>query len=328
MKKLLVILLALAMPVMMFTGCAKESGTAGTDGDTYKIGIVQMMEHPSLNTIRESIIEGLAEEGFVDGENIEIIYQNGQNDMTTMQNIAQTFVGEEVDVIVAIATQAAQASLAETTDIPIVFAAITDPVGAGLVESLDAPGGNVTGTSDEISAADIMALAQQITPGFKTIGALYNIGEDNSESVISDLKEYAAANGFEVVESTVTNTSEVQQAAQYLADKADVVFSPIDNTVASSMALAADVFNEAGIPFYVSADSMVADGGLATYGIDYTVLGKETAGMVAEVLRGADPASMAVRKMSEMSIYINTDTAEALGIEISQDILDQNKLEG
>ncbi|MEE0796964.1 MAG: ABC transporter substrate-binding protein [Anaerovoracaceae bacterium] len=328
MKKLLVILLALAMPVMMFTGCAKESGTAETDGDTYKIGIVQMMEHPSLNTIRESIIEGLAEEGFVDGENIEIIYQNGQNDMTTMQNIAQTFVGEEVDVIVAIATQAAQASLAETTDIPIVFAAITDPVGAGLVESLDAPGGNVTGTSDEISAADIMDLAQQITPGFKTIGALYNIGEDNSESVISDLKEYAAANGFEVVESTVTNTSEVQQAAQYLADKADVVFSPIDNTVASSMALAADVFNEAGIPFYVSADSMVADGGLATYGIDYTVLGKETAGMVAEVLRGADPASMAVRKMSEMSIYINTDTAEALGIEISQDILDQNKLEG
>lgn len=328
MKKLLVILLALAMTVMMFTGCAKESGTEETDGDTYKIGIVQMMEHPSLNTIRESIIEGLAEEGFVDGENIEIIYQNGQNDMTTMQNIAQTFVGEEVDVIVAIATQAAQASLAETTDIPIVFAAITDPVGAGLVESLDAPGGNVTGTSDEISAADIMDLAQQITPGFKTIGALYNIGEDNSESVISDLKEYAAANGFEVVESTVTNTSEVQQAAQYLADKADVVFSPIDNTVASSMALVADVFNEAGIPFYVSADSMVADGGLATYGIDYTVLGKETAGMVAEVLRGADPASMAVRKMSEMSIYINTDTAEALGIEISQDILDQNKLEG
>lgn len=328
MKKLLVILLALAMTVMMFTGCAKESGTEETDGDTYKIGIVQMMEHPSLNTIRESIIEGLAEEGFVDGENIEIIYQNGQNDMTTMQNIAQTFVGEEVDVIVAIATQAAQASLAETTDIPIVFAAITDPVGAGLVESLDAPGGNVTGTSDEISAADIMDLAQQITPGFKTIGALYNIGEDNSESVISDLKEYAAANGFEVVESTVTNTSEVQQAAQYLADKADVVFSPIDNTVASSMALAADVFNKAGIPFYVSADSMVADGGLATYGIDYTVLGKETAGMVAEVLRGADPASMAVRKMSEMSIYINTDTAEALGIEISQDILDQNKLEG
>ena len=244
-----------------------------------------------------------------------------------MKNIAQTFVGEECDVIVAIATNAAQASLAETTDIPIIFAAITDPVGAGLVDSLEAPGGNVTGTSDEVSASDIMDLAQEITPGFHTIGALYNLGEPNSVSVINDLKEYAQANGFEVIESTVTNTSEVQQAAQYLADRADIVFSPIDNTVASSMAVATDTFNSAGVPFYVSADSMVTDGGLATYGIDYTVLGRETAAMIADVLEGADTASMPVRKMSEMSVYINTDTADALGLEISQEILDRNMLE-
>ena len=322
MKKLLTLLLILAMSLTMFTGCSDDSGsTTGGDG-TFKIGIIQMMEHPSLNTIRESIIEG-----YVDGENIEIIYQNGQNDMTTMQNIAQTFVGEECDVIVAIATNAAQASLAETTDIPIIFAAITDPVGAGLVDSLEAPGGNVTGTSDEVSASDIMDLAQEITPGFHTIGALYNLGEPNSVSVINDLKEYAQANGFEVIESTVTNTSEVQQAAQYLADRADIVFSPIDNTVASSMAVATDTFNSAGVPFYVSADSMVTDGGLATYGIDYTVLGRETAAMIADVLEGADTASMPVRKMSEMSVYINTDTADALGLEISQEILDRNMLE-
>lgn len=327
MKKLLTLLLVLAMSLTMFTGCSDEgSNTAGGD-DTFKIGIIQMMEHPSLNTIRESIIEGLEEEGYVDGENIQIIYQNGQNDMSTMQNIAQTFVGEECDVIVAIATNAAQAALAETTDIPIVFAAITDPVGAGLVDSLENPGGNVTGTSDEISAADIMDLAQEITPGFHTIGALYNLGEANSVSVIDDLKEYAKANGFEVIESTVTNTGEVQQAAQYLADKADIVFSPIDNTVASAMAVASDIFNSAGIPFYVSADSMVADGGLATYGIDYTVLGRETAAMIADVLEGADPASMPVRKMSEMSVYINIDTADALGIKIPQDILDRNMLD-
>ena len=327
MKKLLTLLLILAMSLTMLTGCSDDSGSATGGEDTFKIGIIQMMEHPSLNTIRESIIEGLEEEGYVDGENIEIIYQNGQNDMTTMQNIAQTFVGEECDVIVAIATNAAQASLAETTDIPIIFAAITDPVGAGLVDSLEAPGGNVTGTSDEVSASDIMDLAQEITPGFHTIGALYNLGEPNSVSVINDLKEYAQANGFEVIESTVTNTSEVQQAAQYLADRADIVFSPIDNTVASSMAVATDTFNSAGVPFYVSADSMVTDGGLATYGIDYTVLGRETAAMIADVLEGADPASMPVRKMSEMSVYINTDTADALGLEISQEILDRNMLE-
>lgn len=140
-------------------------------------------------------------------------------------------------------------------------------------------------------------------------------------SVVANLKDFAAKNGYKVVESTVTNTGEVQQAAQYLADKVDVVFSPIDNTVASSMAVVTDIFNKAQIPYYVSADSMVADGGLATYGIDYTVLGKETATMIADILEGADPATMAVKKMSNMSVYVNTDTAKAIGIEIPKTIL-------
>lgn len=310
------------MSMMMFTGCKGKDD----EGKVYKIGVVQLMEHPSLDTIRESIIEGLEDEGYVDGENIEIIYKNGQNDMATMKNIAQTFVGEECDVIVAIATPAAQAALSETTDIPIVFAAVTDPVSAGLVDSLETPGGNVTGTSDEISAGSIIDLAKEIDPDFKTIGALYNIGEDNSVSVIADLNEYAKANGYKVVESTVTNTSEVQQAAQYLADKVDIVFSPIDNTVASSMPVATKVFNDAKIPFYVSADSMVEDGGLATYGIDYKILGKETSSMIVEILEGVDPATMPVRKMSTMSVYINTATAKILGIEIPESVLEKNVL--
>ncbi len=318
MKKLMTMVLVLVLAVTMLTGC----GSGDADG-TLKVGIIQLMEHPSLDTIRESIIDGLKEEGYVDGENITIDYQNGQNDMSTMKNIAQKFVGDEVDVIVAIATPAAQAALSETTDIPIVFAAITDPVDAELVDSLETPGGNVTGTSDEVSAEQIMGLANEITPGFKTIGALYNIGEDNSVSVVAGLKDYAAKNGYKVVESTVTNTSEVQQAAQYLADKVDVVFSPIDNTVASSMAVVTDVFNNADIPYYVSADSMVADGGLATYGIDYTVLGKETATMISDILGGADPATMAVKKMSDMSVYVNTDTAKEIGVEIPQAVLDK-----
>ncbi len=318
MKKLMTVVLILVLTVTMMTGCG-----GGADDDTLKVGIIQLMEHPSLDTIRESIIEGLEEEGYVDGENISIDYQNGQNDMSTMKNIAQKFVGDEVDVIVAIATPAAQAALSETTDIPIVFAAITDPVDAELVDSLETPGGNVTGTSDEVSAEQIMGLAKEITPEFKTIGALYNIGEDNSVSVVAGLKAFAAKNGYKVVESTVTNTSEVQQAAQYLADKVDIVFSPIDNTVASSMAIVTDIFNNADIPYYVSADSMVVDGGLATYGIDYTVLGKETATMIADILGGADPATMAVKKMSDMSVYVNTDTAKEIGVEIPQAVLDK-----
>ena len=318
MKRLMTMVLVLVLAVTMLTGC----GGSGGD-DVLKVGIIQLMEHPSLDTIRHSIIAGLEEEGFVDGENLVIDYQNGQNDMSTMKNIAQKFVGDEVDVIVAIATPAAQAALSETTDIPIVFAAITDPVDAELVDTLETPGGNVTGTSDEVSAEQIMSLAKEITPGFKTIGALYNIGEDNSVSVVAGLKDFAAKNGYKVVESTVTNTSEVQQAAQYLADKVDVVFSPIDNTVASSMAVVTDIFNNAKIPFYVSADSMVADGGLATYGIDYEVLGKETSVMIADILEGADPATMAVKKMSDMSVYVNTDTAKAIGVDVPTAVLDK-----
>ena len=321
MKKVTAILLVLAMVMMMLSGCGSKNAESGDE--MFKVGIIQLMEHPSLDTIRESIIEGLEDEGYVEGENLKIEYQNGQNDMSTMKNIAQTFVGDECDVIVAIATPAAQAALSETTEIPIVFAAITDPVGAGLVDSLDNPGGNVTGTSDEVSAEMIMNLAKDITPDFKTIGVLYNIGEDNSVSVVAQLKEYAGENGYKVIESTVTNTGEVQQAAQYLADKVDIVFSPIDNTVASSMAVATETFNNAGIPFYVSADSMVNNGGLATCGIDYTVLGRETAAMIADILEGADPAAIAVRKMSEMSVYVNKETAKALNIEIPQAILDK-----
>ena len=318
------VLMVLVLSMAMMTGCGKDDSQGDASQDkVFKVGILQLMEHASLNTIRESIIEGLADEGYKEGENLEIEYKNGQNDMTNMKTIAQTFVADKCDVIVAIATPAAQAVLSETTEIPIIFAAVTDPVDAELVDSLENPGGNVSGTSDEVSAEAIMNLAKEITPGFKTIGALYSAGEDNSDSVIKGLKEYAKANGYEVVESTVTNTSEVQQAAQYLADKVDIVYSPIDNTVASSMAVATEIFDKAKIPFYVSADSMVKDGGLATYGIDYTVLGKETAKMVAQVLGGADVSTMPVVKMSDMKIYVNKSTAEAIGVEIPQSILEK-----
>lgn len=323
-KKFMTVLMILVLSMAMMAGCGKDDSRGDASQDkVFKVGILQLMEHPSLNTIRESIIKGLADEGYTDGENLEIDYKNGQNDMTNMKTIAQAFVADKCDVIVAIATPAAQAVLSETTEIPIIFAAVTDPVDAELVDSLENPGGNVSGTSDEVSAEAIMELAKQITPGFKTIGALYSAGEDNSDSVVKGLKEYAEANGYEVVESTVTNTSEVQQAAQYLADKVDVVYSPIDNTVASSMAVATEIFNNAKIPFYVSADSMVQDGGLATYGIDYTVLGKETAKMVAQIFGGADVSTMAVVKMNDMNIYVNTKTADAIGVEIPQSILEK-----
>lgn len=326
MKKKLILVLALMMAVVFaMTGCNGDKATEqkAEGPEALKIGIVQIVEHPSLDTIRENIISQLAEEGFVDGENIVIDYKNAQNEMTNLKTICQSFSAQNVDMIIAIATPSAQAALGETTEIPIIFSAVTDPLAAQLVDSLEVPGGNVTGTSDAVSAQMIMELALEITPDIKTIGALYNSSEVNSVSVIEDLKEYAAANGIEVVESAVTNTSEVQQAAQFLAGKADAVFSPIDNTVASSMPIIVETFNAAKIPFYVAADSMVADGGLATYGINYVILGQETGKMAARVLNGEETATMPVMTMTDMDVYVNTETAAQLGIEIPETVMEK-----
>lgn len=323
-KKLTAVLAVMMMVTLAFTGCGGAGAkTEAPAKELPTIGIVQIVEHPSLDTIRENIISQLAEEGFIDGKTVTIDYKNAQNEMANLKTICQSFSSKNYDLIIAIATPSAQAALGETTEIPIIFSAVTDPMAAELVDSLEVPGGNVTGTSDAVSAQMIMDLALEITPDIKTIGALYNSSEVNSVSVVNDLKEYAAANGLTVIESAITNTSEVQQAAQFLAGKSDAVFSPIDNTVASAMPIVVETLNNAKIPFYVGADSMVADGGLATYGINYVILGKETGKMAAAVLNGADTATMAVKTMTDMDIYVNKQTAKTIGIEIPQSVLDK-----
>lgn len=317
MKKTIAMSLVLIMALtLIFTGC----GQAEEKSDLPKVGIIQYVEHPSLDTIRENIISELAAQGYVDGETVTIVYKNGQGDTNNLKTISQSLEAEGCDVIIAIATPAAQAA-AKVKDIPLIFAAVTDPISAGLVESMDRPGGNITGTSDAVSAGKIMELAQKMVPEMKTVGALYSSSEVNSLSVVNDLKEYATANGLTVIEKQIMNTSELQQAAQSLDGKADIVFSPIDNNVASAISSAVKVFNTAKIPYFVSADSMVKDGGLATYGISYVELGQKTGAMAADVLGGADTATMPVQVMSEVKVYINKKTADAIGLQIPADIL-------
>lgn len=308
--------------VFFLTACApsKTENTGKADAKK-KIGIVQIVEHPSLNTIRESLIAELQAQGYKDGETITIDYQNAQGDQTNLKTIAQKFVSNKYDLIVAIATPSAQAVVSETKDIPILFSACTDPLGSGLVTDMEKPGGNVTGTSDAVSAEKIMELGKRITPDIKTIGALYNSSETNSVSVINELKEYAQKNNMTVVDATVTNSSEVQQAVTSLVDKVDALFSPIDNTVASAMPLVTQIANRAKKPIYVGADSMVKDGGLATYGINYQVLGKETGIMAVEILKGKKAGDIPVKTMKDMDIYLNKTTAKAIGINLSDDVL-------
>jgi putative tryptophan/tyrosine transport system substrate-binding protein len=315
------VLLTLSLTVSL-TACSPSKGvTADKAGTKKKIGIVQIVEHPSLNTIRESLIKELQEKGFKDGDNITIDYQNAQGDQTNLKTIAQKFVSNKYDLIIAIATPSAQAVVSETKDIPIVFSACTDPLGSGLVSNMEKPGANVTGTSDAVSAEKIMELAKEITPGIKKVGALYNSSETNSVSVINKLKEYAQKNSMTIVDATVTNSSEVQQAVTALAGKVDAVFSPIDNTVASAMPVVTQVANKAKLPVYVGADSMVKDGGLATYGINYSILGKETADMAVEILNGKKAGDIPVKTMSDMDIYVNKTTAKSVGINLPEGIL-------
>ncbi|MDR1821983.1 MAG: ABC transporter substrate-binding protein [Oscillospiraceae bacterium] len=345
LKKGIAALLAVLMCVALFA-CGGKTTPSASPSETpsespspsasapvepaknYKVGIIQIVEHPSLDEVRTSFIAELAAKGFVDGQNITIDYKNGQGDMTNLNTIAQGFANDKYDIIVAIATPSAQAAQAATSEIPIVFSAVTDPVDAGLIDSLEKPGANITGTSDWISAVDIIKLANDLTPGFKTIGTIYNSGEANSVSTVNDLKAYAAENGLTIVEQPITNTSELQQAAQTLSNKCDIVFIPTDNAVASAMPIAAEVFNAAKIPLYVGADSMVTDGGFASYGVNYTNLGKETAAMVVDVLGGKAPAELPARAIPVTDIYINSVTAAILGVTIPEEILNNAKIVG
>ena len=330
MKKIFAAILALSL---LLTACSGASSSApssqpkaasssqeapsASSKETLKIGLVQMMEHPSLDEIREAFLAELKAQGYDDSK-VVIDYQNGQGDMGTLNTIAQKFVGDGVDMLVAIATPAAQAAAAATDSTPIIFSAVTDPVDAGLVSDLEAPDRNLTGTSDAIPVDRIFALADELTPGIKTYGLLYNNGESNSVSVIRDVKDALSAAGIAFEEATVINSSEVTTAAQSLVGKVDAIFSPIDNTVAYAMPNLAQIAIEAKLPVYVAADSMVNDGGLATVGVNYTQLGKQTAQMAAEVLSGKPVSEVPVQVLSEYATVVNPDTAAAIGVDVSK----------
>ncbi|MEG2038878.1 MAG: ABC transporter substrate-binding protein [Oscillospiraceae bacterium] len=325
MKKLLALILTVSMTAMMMTGCVskkpeanapekpKEEQTATPNDKQMTIGIVQIVEHPSLDTIRESFIAGLADQGFKDGENLKIDYQNAQGDQSNLNSICKKFVGDKVDLIVAIATPSAQAAAAATSDIPVLFSAVTDPVAAKLVSDPAHPNTNVTGTSDAIPVDQVFALCKELTPNAKKIGFLYTASEVNSKAVVDKAIALTSQYGFEYQEVTITNTSELKQAATSLAGKVDAIYTPIDNSIASAMPTLAQVGIDNKIPVYVGADSMVIDGGYATVGINYTNLGVKTAEMAAKILNGTPVSELPVCTLDNFQKVINKKTANAIG---------------
>ena len=288
------------------------------------VGMLQLMDHPSLKIIEDAIRAGLDEYGITD--RIELKFQNAQGDFATATALANQFVAEGCTLLVPITTPCAQAAVAAAmdADVDVIFTAVTDPVAAGLVDAPDQID-RVTGVSDEVPVYDVFALAEQLTPGFSTVGLLYNAGEANSVAGVELARAYCAEHGLAVVEAVVANTSEVMQAAQSLAGKADICFTSNDNTVAGAMPVYAQVGLDNLMPIYVGADTMVADGGLATVGIDYTILGRQTARMIRDYLDGTPLSALPVEYVTGAQPIINLDTAQALGLTPSEDLLAQVK---
>ncbi|TAH72771.1 MAG: ABC transporter substrate-binding protein [Anaerolineaceae bacterium] len=318
-RRILVGLLVFALAGGLLSGCGKK--------DTlYKIGINQLVRHEALDASYQGFVDALEDAGYIDGENIKIDYQNAQNDQSTLNTIATKLVNDGSDLILAIATPSAQAVANATRDIPILVTAVTDPAGSDLVESNDAPGGNVSGTSDLTPVKKQIELLTQLVPDAKKIAILYSSSESNSKIQVEMAKEAAKDLNLEVMEATVSNTNEIEQVVQSLVGKIDAIYAPTDNTIASGMPTVAMVANPNGIPIICGEEGMVSKGGLATYGIDYYKLGWLTGEQAVRIIKDkAQTATMPIEYLpeDEYSLTVNEDVARQLGIEIPKELISE-----
>lgn len=321
MRRFIFVLAAFFIFSVVLSGCGSRTISSGSTEKMITIGITQIVEHPALDSAREGFIKALKDNGYVEGKNVTFIKENAQGDMSTAQTIAKKFVDKNVDLIFSIATPTTQAVKKATSTIPIVFTAVTDPVAAGLVNSLDKPGGNVTGTSDMEPINDQLKLIKDLVPGAKRVGIIYNAGEVNSTVQVKIAKDDAASLGYSIVEATVSNSSEVNQAAQSLVGKVDAIWLPTDNTVASSVAAIIKVANSAKIPVVAAEKGMVEGGSLATLGISYSDLGYQAGLMAIKILKGEKPANIKVETAKDLQLIINQKEADAIGLKIPDSIM-------
>ncbi len=308
MKKVISVLLSLVLMTCVFTGCAASDDSS----DGFTVAVVQQMDHSSLDEIRTAIttqLNALAEEK---GISITIEEYNGQNDSSVLNQIGAQVVSDGVDMIIPIATTAAQCMVtaADGSNIPIVYAAISDPESVGLT-GMD----TVTGTSDALNTAFILDMMLAVQPDVKTVGLLYSNSEANSATPIAQAKAYLEEKGIAYLEKTGNTTDEIVSAASSLVGRVEAVFTPTDNTVMGAEGAVAEILNAAGIAHYTGADSFVLSGAFATCGVNYTELGTKTADMAVEILQGGEIPEFHV--MDGGIITVNTETAEVLGLDYS-----------
>ncbi|MBO0481309.1 ABC transporter substrate-binding protein [Candidatus Enterococcus courvalinii] len=315
MKKNILIGLGLTVLIAL-GGCAQKSEAKNSDEEMKTVGVLQLVQHNSLDDSYKGFKEGLSEGGYVEGKNLTIDYQNAQNNQDNLKSMSEKLVKEKPDLLLGIATPAAQSLLNETTTIPITVTAVTDLKEAKLVASNKEPGGNVTGTSDMVPIKKQIDLLLSIVPNAKKIGIMYNNGEANSK-LQGDLaqKELEKA-GIKVKVLTANSTNDVQQVTKSLAKDVDGIYIPTDNTFASAASVVGEVAKETKTPVVAGSAAQVKEGGLATVGIDYEKLGKQTGIMAAKILDGkATPDSLPVESADDLELIVNEKMADALGID-------------
>lgn len=291
-------------------------------GDRHSIGIIQYVEHQALDASREGFLAALAANGYLDGESIDVDYQNAQGDASNLSTISDRFVGRKVDLVLAIATPAAQSIASKTTEIPILGTAITDYVVARLVDSVEHPGGNISGTTDMNPVKEQIDLIVTLVPDVQTVGLLYTSSEDNSTLQARLAKEAILALGLDYVEVTISSSSEVQQATQSIVRRVDAIYIPTDNIFASAMPIVYGVVSQSKTPVIVGETGMARAGGVATLGINYYDLGYQTGEMAVQVLEGESPANMPIEGAKGFDYAVNGEMAKEIGLEIPAHLLD------
>ena len=316
----------MAMVMAAMTMAAAMAVPAMADEESVTIGISQFAEHGSLDNCREGFLEGLKEAGYEEGKNLTVEYQNAQADTGSAATIADSFVNKKVDLICAIATPSAMSAYnsAMDADIPVIYTAVSDPAGAGLVNEDGTNVGNITGTSDKLPVTEQMELIRELMPDAKKIGILYTTSEANSVSTIQEYKDNAEKYGFEIVDTGINTIADVEMAAKDLASKVDCISNLTDNTVVSALQTVLAAANDAKIPVFGSEVEQVKNGCVAAVGIDYVALGKQTGEMVAKVLKGEATAAETPFEICEGgNVYVNTEAAGNIDFTISDDVLNE-----
>lgn len=323
-KNLLATIVALTvMVVAALFMTQKEQTRQSASSEKVKIGVLQFVTHDSLDEIYKGIKAGLEEGGYSTTDNLEIDFMNAEADQSQVQTMSKKLVDNGNELLIGIATPAAQGLANATTELPIIMGAVTDPVGANLVSDLKNPGGNITGVSDQTPVADAVSLIKEITPDAKTIGVLYSSNEDNSKIQVEEFKAAAEEAGYTVLEYAVASSNELASTVEVATSKTDVLFTPVDNTVASAFSTVVSVANKTKTPIFTSVEDMVEGGGIASVTLSQYDLGVATGKMAAKILDGANPADTPVQIFNEGTVVVNQKVAKELGITLSDDVINQ-----